>query len=167
MERKLLGSSLVISKLAYCLEITTMGPKSNLATARNLLNNLALTVCNEWDYEWTQYCYQSLGLCTIDQLVVHKTYTMARKIIEQGDPINIIRTFAERRNNEWKIKKPTLCRTDIGRRRFSQQIMRLWEVLPDELKIIDMKQQKSKLELHKILEESQYKLDSLQWNNQT
>ena len=90
LERKQLGVSLVISKIAYCLEITSSGQRSFLITPKKLMNNLARTVCREWNYENMRSCYHQLGWSTMEEMCVNKIYLLARKIIAKNDPRNIL-----------------------------------------------------------------------------
>ena len=124
--------------MEYCLKATSICTKTTFKTPKKNLNKLARMITGYFDYNDTKKSYMALGWMSMKELAVWRTLKMARKILIRRDPKRILRRMAVEINGRWDIKKPKNTRTELGRRTFSQRVCRLWLVIPDCLKIIDL-----------------------------
>ena len=128
--RKILGNSLVVSKLTYCLESTSCCTKTVLQGAKKPYNRLVRMVCNEWAWERTHESYRSCGWLELHELAIYKTLVMARKLLHGGKIKEILKMFARRNQaGVWEVLEPTQSRTQMKRRTFSSRVRRLWKTL--------------------------------------
>ena len=121
-QRKQLGSSLVISRLSYCIEATSCCTKSVLNIPKRVLNRTTRVVTNNWDYDDTKQNYKSLAWMELDELVVWRTYKMAKKMLVKGNPQKMLRRMATKSNDTWEIDPPKNHRTKLGRRSFTSRV---------------------------------------------
>ena len=94
-------------------------------------------------YERTPVAFLALGWPRLDGLVVLRSILLAKKLLRKGDQP---RSFAEKADEGWLVKSIEESRTGIGRRSFSSRVRRLWSVLPEEMKVNEIK---SKVEKEK------------------
>ena len=151
LERKELGIGLVLSKLQYCLEITSCCPKYIFNKPKKLLNRLARVAAGEWDYERTAIAFTALGWLRFENLVVYRTFMLANKLLLRKDQPRILKSFATKIGEEWVVNEPNDSRTEIGRRSFPSRVKRLWSILPAETKAITLKSKKQKTHIKDLM----------------
>ena len=144
LERKELGLGLVISKIQYCLEVTSCCPRYIFNKPKKLLNRLVRGVSGEWQYERTAVAFLALGWSRLEGLVILRSLLLAKKLLRKGDQPRILRSFAEEAEEGWLVKSIAESRTEIGRRSFASRVRRLWSVLPEEMKVIEIKSKDEK-----------------------
>ena len=134
--RKKLGQGVIVSKIIYCIEATSSCPKSVLKGPKKILNRLTRNITGLWAWEDTGRSYNVLGWMPLYELIIFRTYILAKKMLERGDPVRVINRFAKSDlGGTWSVKKEIRpARTETGRRTFSRRVMRLWEELTEDEK---------------------------------
>ena len=80
----------------------------------------------------------------MEDLVVYRTYLLAKKLLQKKDQQRILKSFAKITEYGLEVDSPAQSRTEIGKRSFSSRVKRLWSVLPEELKNGECKTKKQK-----------------------
>ena len=67
------------------------------------------------------------------------------------DQPRILRSFAteNKETKEWTVDEPRLARTEEARRSFPSRVKRIWSVIPDEIKIMNVKSKENKQQKQK------------------
>ena len=131
-QRKLLGSSLAMSKVQYCLEATGCCSRITLSKIKKLVNRIVRSTVRDWRFEETSNCYRMLGWQKVEHMIIYKTIKLAKKMMRRGDPEKMINRFAEKNNGIYKVKENIEYRTEIGRRSFVARVIRAWSLLPEQ-----------------------------------
>ena len=155
ISRKKLGQGVVVSKIIYCIEATSSCPKNVLKGPKKILNRLTRSITGLWAWEETRRSYQALGWLSLYELIIYRTYVLAKKILERGDPIRVISRFAESdQEGTWTVmKEKRPARTETGKRTFSRRVMRLWEELTEDEKSANINSSSEKEKIKERIKE--------------
>ena len=145
LQRKLIVNSLILSRVEYCIEATSSCPRSILSIPRRIINRTTRVITNNWNFEDSvSENYITLGWMEIEELVVWRTFKLAKKILLRKNPMKMLRRLAEESDGDWKVKPPEKRRTEVGKRTFSSRVRRLWSILPEEVKHLDINKKSTK-----------------------
>ena len=148
-KRNQLAKSLIVGKLAYCIEATTTGPKNVMLGPVKVMNRCVRAVTGEWNREETKNCYSALGWLNIKELTVWRTVILAKKILANKDPMELLSRIAVETQRGWEVKAIKKYRTEAGRRMFSARVSRIWSLLTPQEKIISLKSKSGLMKLKK------------------
>ena len=113
LQRKQIVNSLILSRVEYCIEATSSCPRSILNIPRRIINRTTRVITNNWDFEDSvSRNYKTLGWMEIEELVVWRTFKLAKKILLKRNPMKMLKRIAEEREDVWKIKSPEKRRTE-------------------------------------------------------
>ena len=76
---------------------------------------------------------------SLTEMIIWRTYCLARKILEISSPIVIVRRMAMNMNWEWVVKGGLRHQTDNSRRMLTSRDKRLWSMLSIEEQRLDLK----------------------------
>ena len=104
LKRKELGQGLILSKLTYCIEVTSCCPRNVFNVGKKINNRVAREVCGEYDWKQTRACYFATGWLDLMETSIFKTYMMANKLLQHGSPNILLESIGEKENGEWRVK---------------------------------------------------------------
>ena len=77
---------------------------------------------------------------TLYQLIVYRTFELGIKILQRRDHIRLYWRIVERsETGEERVKTERKMRTQLGSRTLSQRFARIWSLLTDEEKAVNLK----------------------------
>ena len=86
---------------------------------------------------------------SLTEMIIWRTYCLARKILEISSPIVIVRRMAINMNGEWVVKGSLRHQTDYSRKRLTSRDKRLWSMLSIEEQRLDLKSKPNFIKLKK------------------
>ena len=94
----------------------------------------------------------------MEEMVIYRTVLLAKKLLIRGDQPRILRSFAKEccQNNEWIVEEPKDSCTDIARRSFSSRVKRIWSVISEDIKSINVNSRENK----KLIKDEVTRLDA-------
>ena len=83
--------------------------------------------------------------------MIYRTLLLALKLLRRKDQPRILGQFCSSENGSLKVLEYTGARTEIGRRSFAARVKRLWPLVPEEMKNMEVKTRKEKEKLKEFV----------------
>ena len=138
---KTIVTSLVISRVNYCLSVYGNGTKKNLNRLQKILNFATRVIFGRRKFDHVTDLREKLNWMPPEYMYKLQTMATARKAIHYGEPVALASMFARnrdsstrdrntRQDNLLQLQRPRL---ETGKRRFSYRAAALLNDLPPEL----------------------------------
>ena len=153
-QRKLKAESIVLSRLSYCLEITSTGRKCDTEKLQGVQSAAARWVSQTRKMDWRmKKGLKKLGWLSICQLAAYLSIKAAMKILRDKKPERLYESLTEERNGEKSRKivneKKFMKMKMTTRKSWSYRSLRWLEKMPETLRKKDPTQKATKEELKK------------------
>ena len=138
---KILVTTLVISRINYCLAVYGNGTQKNFDRLQKILNFASRVIFGRRKFDHISGLRDKLGWLPPKAMSDYRTLVIAHKIMQHGEPEDLASMFTRnrdsanrnkntRQDNLFQLKRPRL---ETGKRRFSYRAATLLNDLPPDL----------------------------------
>jgi hypothetical protein len=151
-----IACSIVTTRLDYCNSLLYGTSTANIKKLQRVQNSLARVVACTKRRDHITPVLRDLHWLPVAQRIDYKVALITHKVLQQQQPqylVELAKTYQPTRHlrssGQHRLTKPSEIKTKLGQQSFTCAAEKIWNGLPDSLKIIpDLRQFKSKLKTH-------------------
>ena len=153
-QRKLKAEAIILSRLSYCLEVTSTGRNCDMEKLQGVQSAAARWVSQTRKLDWRlKKGLKKLGWLSMCQVAAYLSIKSAMKILREKKPERLYESLTETRDGEIKRKlvneKKFLKMKMTTRKSWSYRSLRWLEKMPESLREKDPTKRATKTELKK------------------